>query len=53
MAHRDYNHLKVTLGVFLTGYTVAVVTYYVGKMFGDLSDTIIVVPNENSGSNDP
>ena len=27
-----YNHLKVKLGVFLTGYTVSIVTYYVEKM---------------------
>lgn len=46
----SYNHLKLTLGVLLTGSTVAMVTYFVGKLIitclstiRHFFDTIIVV----------
>ena len=51
----SYRHLKLTLGVFLTGYTVATVTVYVKKIlftktclpkFGRSFGTIIVVSTD-------
>ena len=49
----SYNHLKLKLGVSLTGYTVAMVIYQVEKMavtclpmFRHLFDAIIVVSTD-------
>ena len=49
----SYNHLKVKLGVFLTGHTVAMVTYYDEKMattclsmFRHLFDSIVAVSTD-------
>jgi len=46
-----YKHLKLKLRVLLTGYTVAMVTYYaiktaviVSPMAGNLRDTNVIVP---------
>ena len=57
----SYTHLKLTLGVLLTGSTVAMVTYYIGKltmtclpMIRHFYDTIIVVSaDKETGSNVP
>ena len=49
----SYKHLKLKLRVFLTGYTVAMVTYYVTKiiitcspMIGHLFDTFILTSTD-------
>ena len=54
----SYNHLKEKLGLFLTGYTVAKVTCYVGKipktcskMSWNVFDTIIIVSSDKEWFN--
>jgi len=48
----SYKHLKLKLGVFLSGHTVAMVTYFVKKiitcspMIGQFFDTMIVASSD-------